>query len=207
MTIWSLTATAFKQLLRGYFIADGLSELELRQLYERWKEFAADDDRVKGQTPLFMVDNAEHAVAGLAWWEERQQGRQRNLWPRTAEDRAKMFLATEIDRQTLRPRPHCPGEYAGTWVFSGWYDDAGELVAAADEQEWLLHPDGRFEARGCRDRASYTWRAHEGVFLRLWLGPEEEPDRERWWVKGREGEEIELSSSAKVYRCKRVQSA
>lgn len=208
----TLTLAELAEELRRSFHADQLSELELRRLHRRWEEFAGDQARVAGQGTMFQPENAEHVVAGLQWWEERQQGRTETVRPITLGDRAAMLFSSE---RTLaiapEPRLYNPAELVGRWdLLAAGRRGAAERAAERPvdpPRHWRLGAEGGFHDSAAPERDGWLWRVHRGAFAEIWLGPGRHAAEQRWWIRRRDGEEIELcppGGAIDHYRCRRV---
>jgi len=194
----ALSAAELAAVLRHAFHAEALDDLALRRLHRHWRAFAADPARVAGQAGLFHPDRAVQVVAGLRWWEERQQGRGELVRPITAGDRAAMLFSSE---QTVtgapQPRLYCPAELAGDW------QEVGE-PGAAPARRVRLHPDERFEDSAAPARRDWRWRVHLGGFVEIWLGPDRLDADRRWWIRHRDGDQLVLDGAGAPRRLERI---
>ena len=199
----------FYENLRHFFLADETPHEEVRRLFEYWESFAADEARVRGQArALFRLENVD-PVFGLAWWEERQQGSTKPIYPITAIDHANMLISTDPRAGAKpRPRPYCPDNFVGLWHRIGVSEDGETVHEPAEAQSWHLRRDGSLETEGDPKHEGFRWRVHLARNPQLWL-KSPKPARAEMFVARQNGDEMDLrhrSSTGAFSRWQRSKS-
>ena len=187
-----ISLESFYDNLRRFFLADETPQEEVRRLFDYWESFAATPARVRGQEPLFRLENAS-PVFGLKWWEERQQGSTRTIHPITPFDRANMLISTD-PRPGNKPKPrwYRPNSFVGLWRRIGVSDDGDTVQEPVEARAWHLQRDGILETEGDPDRAGFRWRVHLARNPELWLISAKELRPQIFVARIKHGDEMDL---------------
>ncbi len=153
--------------VRRWFPGADTSAAGIDALLGKWQQH--EGDRAHQAMLERQFDPANRAVFGTAWWEERQKGRSGVVLPIAAVDRLVMWMHYDPLTGLPAARPYCPDQLLGQWHLAGTGRSADALQPPASPRLWTLHADGRLEAVGDPARQGWTWRAHRGRTLDLWL--------------------------------------
>lgn len=163
----SVERTELDAALTRWFVTDGLGTADRARLIDAALAYVHDPVKTGGQVGQFAPDDP--IGHGLAWWEDRQRGSSYTVLPISTLEHALMLWTSEplLDPRPA-PRPHCPRELCGGWRSSD------------PPRTWIL--DGGGALRGDPARDGWGWRVHEGMIRSLLLGPDYDPQRERWTI-------------------------
>lgn len=158
MTTMEMTAREFDEVVRRYFFADDLGELEVRRLYVELCEFVEDTARLRGLQRQLIDSNGRKAYGGTLWWEERMRQGKTEL-DVTDATRAKLWLSSVKPEFYKRVRPNCPEHLLGTWrcVAARGKHDA-DYVTETGARTWTLNADGSTDMDGFAKLDGWSWR-------------------------------------------------
>lgn len=184
-----MTSGEFEAIVRRYFRADDLTEIELRRLYVDWNAFAADRPVLAGLERKLRYENGRYVFMGSAWWEELYRDVPKTMIPIDDTTRVKAWLAAKAPGFSTRMRPHCPEHMLGTWRCVGSKKAVSDpYQSLAEERAWTLGPDGESKLLGFPELDGCEWRYKEASRPEILFGvPGTVKTRSEWRIYKRDG--------------------
>lgn len=185
-----LTVRQLEEIVRRYFFADDLTELDVRRLHRQLTDFAADRARMLGLQRQLRESNGLKAYGGALWWEERRRTGATEL---DVDDgtRAKLWLSSVAPETGRRMRPNCPADLHGTWACVATRGNPGDDYAPEDgSRRWTLAPGGVAELTGFPKLAGWSWRLVEARTPRIvFVHPTRHRKTSSWKMIARPGDD------------------